>query len=145
MIIFLCDRHPAAQIAPSVTDPDRPRYLQWMLFLADTLYPAYNRFYHPERYTADPDGVEAVKQQAELTMIRQWQVIEDALAANGPWLLGDRFSACDIYAQMVSTWHDDPAALLGQFPRLRALAQGVMDRCACRKALDRHAFGTGLD
>lgn len=144
MIVYLCDRHPEAGLAPGPDDPDRPAFLQWMFFLADTLYPSYSRYYHSERYTADPQGAGDVRRQACETALRQWQVVEDALKANGPWMLGARFSTCDIYAQMLTTWHETPADLLARFPSLREMAKGVVAREACRRALDRHAFKTGL-
>ena len=103
IIIYLCDLHRAKELAPAVDDTDRPHFLQWMLFLADTLYPSYNRFYHPERYTSAENGINDVKEQASRVMMKQWQIIEDALQNNGPWLLGNRFSACDIYLQMITS------------------------------------------
>ena len=78
-------------------------------------------------------------------MLTQWQVVEDALRRDGPWLLGRRFSACDIYLQMMTTWHETPADLLAAMPSVRELAQGVVARDACRRALRRHDFETGIE
>jgi len=146
IILYICDQHrETANLAPMPDETDRPAYLQWLFFLADTLYPAYNRYYWPARYTVAAGDACGVKEQARQTMLKQWQVVEDALAANGPWLLGQRFSACDIYLQMVSTWHETPAELMNVFPRVRNVAQGVLARTACRTAFDRHNFGSGLE
>lgn len=145
IIIYLCDLHPAAGLSPRAGDADRPAYLQWMLYLADTLYPSYNRYYHPERYTAAADGGAAVKAQAVTSALTQWRVVEDSLARQGPWLLGERFSACDIYLQMITTWHEMPGDLFRGFPRVKDAAQGVIRRNGCRRAIERHNFVTGLD
>ena len=145
IILYLCDRHRDPELSPSYEDEHRPRYLQWLFFLADTLYPSYNRFYRPERYTASPEGADDVKEQARRTMLKQWRVIEDSLQGGGPWLLGNRFSACDIYLQMITTWHENPADLLTQFPHVRNLVQGVIARDGCKRALRRHNFKTGLE
>lgn len=144
IIVYLCDRHQDLGLAPRPDDAERGAFLQWMFFMADTLYPSYNRYYHPERYTSDRRGEEGVKQQAMITVEKQWRVIEDALAAPGPWLLGERFSACDIYLQMITTWHEGPEQLLAKFPRIKALARGVLSRAASRKAFERHNFPSGL-
>lgn len=77
--------------------------------------------------------------------LEQWQVVEDALRRDGPWLLGERFSACDIYLQMMTTWHETPRDLLGAFPAIHALARSVVALDACRRAIGRHNFETGLD
>lgn len=145
IIIFLCDLHRAEELAPAVDDADRPHFLQWMLFLADTLYPSYNRFYHPERYTSAEDGKNDVKEQASRVMMTQWQIIEDTLQNYGPWLLGNRFSACDIYLQMITTWHEAPKELFAAFPNLRRVSEGVMLREASRRAFERHNFPSGLE
>ncbi len=144
IILYLCDRHKEADLAPSIEEQDRHSYLQWMLFMADTIYPSYNRYYHPERYTASAEGAPDVKTQAMTTVLKQWQIVEDSLREYDPWLLGHRFSACDIYLQMMTTWHETPADLFASFPRLRELAHGVTLRAPCRRAIDRHNFATGF-
>jgi glutathione S-transferase len=145
IIQYLCDKHPESNLAPALHEPDRPLYLQWLFFFADTIYPSYNRYYHPQRYTAADDGAGGVKEQARQTMLLQWQVVEEALQTNGPWLLGHRFSACDIYLQMMTTWHETPGDLFSQFPRIQELAHGVVTRPRCMTAIQRHNFNTGFE
>lgn len=145
IIIYLCDRHPEAGLAPGPDADDRAEFLQWMLFLADTVYPSYNRYYHPDRYTASADGQDAVKSRALTMAASQLEIVERRLADQGPWLLGDRFSACDIYLQMMTTWHDPPRALFEAMPRLRALARGVTERPGCQWAIRKHNFATGFE
>lgn len=142
IVQFLCDRHMC--LAPSIEQPERCRFLQWLYFMSNTLYPSYNRISWPERYTATPKGAAKVKSQARHTVLKQWQVIENALSRNGPWLLGHSFSACDIYLQMVTTWHEDPADLLDTFPHIRSLARGVIAREACSRAVQQHKAKTGF-
>jgi glutathione S-transferase len=145
IVQYLCDRHPEAALAPLPKEPERPHYLQWLFFMADTIYPSYNRYYWSGRYTSTENGAEGVRQQAAQTVLRQWQVVEDSLQRNGPWLLGARFSACDIYLQMMTTWHETPRDLFAGFPKLKDLALGVIKRESCRRALERHNFDTGLN
>ena len=145
IVAYLCDRHPEKALAPEPSSRQRARYLQWLFFLTDTLYPAYNRYYWPARYTTVAHGAQGVKEAASEAALRFWQVIENALELEGPWLLGDRFSACDIYLQMVTTWHESPADLLGKFPRIKALSSSVLEREGSRRAFERHNFPSGLD
>jgi glutathione S-transferase len=144
IVLHLCDRHPETNLAPSPADVERPTYLQWLFFMADTIYPSYNRLYWPQRYTVSPDHASDVAEQARRTVMTQWQVVEDALGRGGPWLLGRRFSACDIYLQMMTTWHESPSELLAALPHVREVARGVVARDSCRRALRRHHFETGL-
>lgn len=145
IIILLCDRHPNADLAPGPDEARRAQYLQWMLFMSDTIYPSYNRYYHPERYTSDPAGISGIKEQAMIQARNQWQVIENSLSSSGPWLLGDRFSVCDIYLQMMTTWHEGPKDLFSQLPNVRQVAAGVLAREASERAFKRHNFPSGLE
>jgi glutathione S-transferase len=145
IIIYLCDHHREAKLAPLPDEAERAAFRQWMLFMADTVYPSYNRYYHPERYTSDTSGEGGVKEQAMVLAQNQWRVIEDELASHGPWLLGDRFSACDIYLQMMTTWHEKPKELFAKFPKLRQVAEAVLAREATRRAFERHNFPSGLE
>jgi len=145
IVQYLSDQHGIGSLAPSHDDTDRPRYLQWLYFMADTIYPSYNRYYWPARYTTSTDGAEGVKDLVRVTVLTQWEVVEDSLRGNGPWLLGSKFSACDIYLQMMTTWHEPPVDLLNNFPKIRKLAQGVIARKPCQRAIQRHNFATGFE
>jgi len=144
MIQYLCDNHRGIILSPALDDQARPFFLQWLSFLSGTLYPSYNRYYHPERYTISAADADGVKQQSLQTMMTQWQVIEHALVNAGPWLLGEMPSACDIYLQMITTWHEPPTALFDKFPRIEKICKGIVRRPACARAIARHNFSTGL-
>jgi glutathione S-transferase len=145
MVQILCDRHPEINLAPLNDEPDRPRYLQWLYYLSNTVYPSTTRIWHPERFTTNPDYEPTVKDQALITIMDQWQGIETYLEKEGPYLLGDRFSACDIYLQMITTWLESPADLLSTFPNIRNLVIEVVSRKSCKIANDRHNPPTGLE
>lgn len=145
IVQFLADRHGIGSLAPAVDDPDRAPYLQWMHYLSGTLYPSYNRYFWPARYSASETDRNEIRDHIAQIVLPQWQVVEDALEVQGPWLLGERFCAADIYLQMVTTWHKQPAELLRTFPRIRDLAEGVLQRDACRRANQKHGFVTGFD
>lgn len=145
MVQILCDRHPEIDLAPSIIDPDRPKYLQWLYYLSNTIYPSTTRIWHPERFTTNPEYEPTVKEQAEITIMEQWQGLETYLAYEGPYLLGDRFSACDIYMQMITTWMASPADLLNTFPNIRNLVKEALSRQSCITANERHNPSTGLE
>lgn len=145
IVQYLGDRHAPGVLAPLPDDPDRPAFLQWMHYMAGTVYPTYNRYYWPPEYSDHAEGAAKLREHLGQIALQQWQVIEDALVADGPWLLGARFSACDIYLQMMTTWHQTPVSLLDSFPRVRTVAAGVLKRDACRRAVRRHDFPTGFE
>ena len=145
MVQILCDRHPEVKLAPMNDEPDRARYLQWLYYLSNTVYPSTTRIWHPERFTTTREFESTIKDQALVTIMGQWQGIETFLEKEGPYLLGDRFSACDIYLQMITTWLESPADLLNSFPNIRKLVKEVLSRDSCKIANDRHNPPTGLE
>jgi glutathione S-transferase len=145
MVQILCDRHPEINLAPLNSESDRSTYLQWLFYLSNTIYPSTTRMWHPERFTTKPEYEPSVKEQAKLMIMDQWQGIEAYLEKEGPYLLGDRFSACDIYLQMITTWLESPADLLSTFPNIRNLVKEVLSRKSCQIANDRHNPDTGLE
>ncbi len=137
ILIYLSDMHPQHKLAPSPTSPLRADYLRWMMLLASGVYTANLRCYHPEDFTS-ADDVEPVREVGERHLSERWAVVETELAANGPWLLGEIYSAADIYAMMIAQWAPDPAANFANFPNLKRLCDGVRARPAIAQILPQH-------
>ena len=138
IIMHLCDRHPEAALAPPPEHGDRAYWYQWMLFLAGTVFPAYKRYYYSRRYSTDQAHAPDIKTKAVEDLLGAWRIVDDALAARGPFLLGERFSACDIYMQMFTLWSKPPEALYRQFPNLARCAATVAARPAVARAQEKH-------
>src|SRR4051812_13089818 len=93
--LYLADLHSEKGLAPKLTDPLRPEYLQWMLFASATIDPIQTRIMVIEDIPEDSD----LRKQKESALIQDWR---DALEAvdraleKGPNLLGRQFTAADI-------------------------------------------------
>ncbi|MBE1292611.1 MAG: glutathione S-transferase family protein [Rhodobacteraceae bacterium] len=87
MAIYLADRYAAAGLAPALTDPERAAYLRWMFFASAIMEPAYaQRLFEWE---VSPSTV------AWGSFEQMMEVLADGLA-EGPWLLGETFTAADV-------------------------------------------------
>ena len=80
--------------------------MRWLMFLTNTVQPAYLRFFYSARYTNDPNGADLVQANAvdELTALRDY--ISGKLGS-GPFLQGNAFSIADIYLAMLASWGMD--------------------------------------
>lgn len=125
--IYLCDLYPRTALAPAQDSPQRAYYLRWLLYMATTIYMSDLRAIYCERYTDDPNGVEAVKSSALAQRNRQWDILETELGGK-PYLLGDKLSVLDIYAVMLAAWNKDSREFLAKRPKLRALYERVSAR-----------------
>ncbi|GHD71660.1 glutathione S-transferase [Luteimonas padinae] len=89
---YLADAFPQAGLAPAPDDPLRGPYLRWMFFAAGPVEAAV---------TANALGQLPPPEKAGFVGYGSYdQVIhalEQAAASASPWLLGERFSAADVY------------------------------------------------
>lgn len=132
--MFIADRHPAAKLAPAPDEMARGHFYQWLVHLTNTLQPAMLRFYYPER-VADASAEVSVKAVALEEIATLWGRIDAHLAAHGPYLLGARFSAADLFAHMLATWQNSCPGIYERFPAVKRLADLVAARPAIQRVL----------
>ncbi len=101
--MHLADLHPGAGLAPAVGTPERAAWYRWMLFCAYTLMPAYRRWFYPHE-PAGEEQIAQVQARALAEIEAAWQQVDAHLAANGPYLLGERRSAADFVLTMLMRW-----------------------------------------
>jgi glutathione S-transferase len=131
IITFLCDRHPEFNLAPGVDDPERGLFLQWLFFFSSSIQNAFQMSYYPFRFCSSEQDYASVQQRSVLRLNELWQVVDNAIG-DSQWILGDRFSAADIYLFMLVTWlsreHNHPA--VEAFPNVARITRSVMQRPA---------------
>jgi glutathione S-transferase len=135
MAMLIADRHPDAKLAPGPDEIARGHFYQWLTHLTNSVQPAMLRYYYPERHTSDSAGTAAVAASAMEEIATLWGRIDRHLAANGPYLLGGRFSAADIFAYMLSTWQQCCPGTYERFPNLKRLADLVAARPAIQRVI----------
>lgn len=127
--VFLCDRHPESKLTPVFDEPERGLFLQTLFYFSNAVQNAFQLDYYPERF-ADTPAAEASAQRRGLRRMREtWKIIDDQIG-NNKWVIGDRFSAADIYLFMPTTWlkpsRGQPSAQ--EFPNVNRIADAVMQR-----------------
>ncbi len=129
IVTFLCDRHPEANLAPGIDDPERGLFLQTLFYFSNSVQNAFQLIYYPDRF-ADTAADEPSAQRRGIRRLREtWKVI-DGQIGNNKWILGDRFSAADIYLFMLTTWLDAPRGhpSTDEFPNVERIAEAIMKR-----------------
>lgn len=127
--MFLCDRHPGANLAPALDDPERGLYLQTLVYFSNSVQNAFQLSYYPDRFADTPENEPSAERRGIRRLRETWKVIDDQIG-DRKWVLGDRFSAADIYLFMLTTWlspaHGHPST--DEFPNVRRIANAVMAR-----------------
>ena len=93
---YLADAFPAAGLAPPVGDPLRGLYLRWMFFQGNCLEPAM--IDHALKREPGKRGMMPYADY-ETTVGTLEKAIE-----KGPWFLGARYSAADVYVGSALAW-----------------------------------------
>jgi glutathione S-transferase len=139
IMIHLADVHPEAGLAPALGTSARAQYLRWMIYLAAAPYTSDLRLYYPHRYSTDPTHAAAIKAKASVDLARDFDVFA-AEMGEGPYVLGNKISAVDLYASMLLTWSDDVEGLFAKHPKLKRLYDAVAENTTVKKVWDRNGM-----
>ncbi|HZB36953.1 MAG TPA: glutathione S-transferase N-terminal domain-containing protein [Beijerinckiaceae bacterium] len=133
--LHLCDRHPESRLAPPPGSAERPLFYRWLVHLTNTPQAEYRSWFYPHEFVTDESAAATVKASAE----RRLNIIFDRVAeqlGSGPWLLGERFSAVDLYLFMLIRWGRAMPRPPRALAPLGALAERVLARPAVQAALE---------
>ncbi len=135
--VFLCDRHREANLAPAIDDPARARFLQTLVYFSNSVQTAFQTNYYPDRFVDTPADEPSAQRRGIRRLRETWKVIDDQIGDN-EWLLGDRFSAADIYLFMLTTWlapaRGHPQTR--EFPNVKRIADAVTRRPSIQLVYD---------
>jgi glutathione S-transferase len=135
IVLHLVDRHPDAGMAPRPGTPERAQFYQWLVFMTNSLQEELMVLAYPERLAgSDASACAAVKRGAEARAYMYLDVIEDHLAANGPFLLGPAVSAVDLYLVMLARWGRRMAQPPRSRPHIAKLLEAVTARPSVKRA-----------
>ncbi len=127
--LYLADRYPASGLAPAIEDPLRGSYLYWMTFTPGVIEPSMAEKFNQWEVNRGSSGWG----DYDLMM----EVLEKGLK-DGPWLLGERFSAADILVGS-SIYFMKLFGILPETPVLETYLEQCLARPAYVKALARDA------
>jgi glutathione S-transferase len=123
--VYLADAFPKAGLAPALDDPQRGTYLRWLFFGAGCIEPAFvDKIFN--RPAVERKGAVGYGSYDDTV-----NTLEAALTP-GPWLLGQRFTAADIYVGAQVQWGFMVKAL-----EPRPKFSQYMERIAARPALQK--------
>jgi glutathione S-transferase len=132
--LHLADKHPEAELAPAFGSEARAQFYKWMVHLTNTPQATYRAYFYPDQHVSDAAAAPAVKQAAETQLNGMFDRIAEQLGS-GPWLLGERFSAADLFLFMLIRWGRGMQRPPRTLPRLGALAERVMARPAVQATI----------
>jgi GST-like protein len=109
IILYLDGLVPELGLVPPVKDPLRRDFLRWLMFLVAAVYPTFTT-------GDDPPGADEHRKSL-------WRLVEGSV--RGPWFLGERPSALDLFVSVMTRWPPRREWFAESCPRLYKLAVDV--------------------
>jgi glutathione S-transferase len=135
LLLLLAERHPEKSLAPKLGTGERAEFLQWMLFLANTLQPAYRAWFYPHE-PAGEAHVDAVKAQARQRMEGIWDRI-DAHLTGRTFFVGNVLTVLDFLATMLMRWSRNMPKPATDWSNIDAYVHRMRARPSYLKTLER--------
>jgi glutathione S-transferase len=101
VLLYLADRFPT--LGPAAGDPQRAQLYRWILWLADTLHPAWWPIMKSPVNEPEEAAHARLRAKGREQMDAHGAYLERELA-RGPWCLGGTFSVADLYLYMLVGW-----------------------------------------
>ena len=124
--LLLADVTGSESLVPGPGAPERQKFLRWLVFLVANIYPTFTYADDPARFVAVNAARDPFRAAADAYAQRLWRQVESE--AGAPWFLGERFSALDIYLDVMTRWRPRRGWFEAETPKLFAIARKTDQR-----------------
>ena len=119
--LLLADIAGSDSLVPGPDAPERAAFLRWLVFLVANIYPTFTYADDPARFVTVNNARDPFRAATDAYAQRLWRQVESA--AGTPWFLGERFSALDIYIDVMTRWRPRRGWFETETPKLFAIAR----------------------
>jgi glutathione S-transferase len=138
--LYVADRYASGRLAPGLDDPLRARFVQWLIYAPGMIEPAMFEFglrtVVPEEHQAEAFNPGRLGWGSFAKTIK---TLEDGLG-DGPWILGDKFSAADVMLGSSAVFLR-MFGMLPDSPVLEAYADRCLERESYKRAMEAEVAG----
>jgi glutathione S-transferase len=139
IVSFLVTAHPDKGVAPQPGSNEFGGFLSWLHFMSTNLYVAISMGDMGNFYARNSTEEAFLAEKSIEKCNELWAILAKRLQSEGPWLMGENFSALDLYAFMLCCWSKPRETVLhGEFPAIAKFAQAVRARPKLNAALEAH-------
>ena len=117
LLLFISQTFPQANLAP-LNDPFLlARANEFNSYLCSTVHVAHAHRMRAYRWVDDAQAIEAIRKKVPQTVGECFDLIEREML-KGPWVLGERFSLCDMYLFTLAQWLEADGVDPNRFPKV---------------------------
>ena len=129
--LVLADLTGKDSLVPRSGAAERVAFLRWLVFLVANIYPTFTYADIPGRFVEVETARFPFVASVEAYRQRLWRQLERE--AGQPWFLGDRFSALDIYLDVMTRWGPKRPWFEAETPKVFAIAQRTRRAAAAER------------
>jgi glutathione S-transferase len=135
LLLMLAERHPESRLAPAPGTAQRNEWYQWLVFGSNAFGASYRNWFYPPDLGASehPPHVRSALQERIENL---WARVDAHLAARGPYLLGEEFSAVDLQFIMYMRWSRRMPRTALAWPALKRFATLLRQRASWQRLCD---------
>jgi len=104
--VHLAEAHPSSNLIPKVGDKNRALFLQWLMYLTNTVQTELMVYCYPQKHTTDVKNVESIIEAQEGRVTEMFSLLDRELE-NKDFLVGKNISVCDYFLFMLAVWADE--------------------------------------
>jgi glutathione S-transferase len=117
LLLFIAQSFPDANLAPLTDAFELARANDFNSYLCSTVHVAHSHRMRGYRWADDEAAIEAMKKKVPQNICDCFELIERDML-EGPWVLGGRFSICDVYLFTVAGWTKSDGVDMHRFPKV---------------------------
>jgi glutathione S-transferase len=103
LLMLLAERHPEAKLAPPTGDTRRGKWLETMVYLANTVSSAMRDWFYADK-DGEPSDASAIRRLALRRIEDAWDRLDTLLSDDRPYFLGDEVTTADFLGTMLMRW-----------------------------------------
>ena len=126
ILLWLVEQESGKGLAPAAGSPQRAEFLQHVVHLANTLQPAFRRWFYPAELAGEAAAADN-KQNAEQIVAQEWERWNAHLAERD-YLLGAEISAVDFYLCVLMRWSRNMTRPATEWPHLARFVARMKQR-----------------
>jgi glutathione S-transferase len=139
IISYLTVAHPEKSLSPKPGSLEHAMFLSLLHFMSTNIYPALSLTYGNSGLAMSEAHDAFIVERSIARSHELFGLVEEILRKEGPWLLGETFSALDSYLFMLTLWaKPNEADLLQRFPNIARLVGAIRQRPKLKAVLEAH-------
>ena len=115
LLLYLCQRHPEAELAPLDDNFATAQMQAFNSYLCATVHVAHAHRVRGIRWADDENAIESMKKKVPQSMGDAMALIENGML-KGPWVMGEQYTVADMYLYTISNWLEGDGVDISKLP-----------------------------